>query len=97
MESECNDLAEEMGNISFRRKKLIQWDKNTIDIEADDYVNDVYHKRRKTPKKVPEKKDNKPKTIFNGFHDSAPDAEDDDGFKSISNKVLTKISIDGNI
>lgn len=47
-----NDLIEQMNTISLKRKTTIRWGNDIIDNEANADQFDIYHTRKKTPKKV---------------------------------------------
>ena len=47
-----NDLIEQMNSVSLKRKATIRWGNDIIDNEDNTNQFDIYHTRKKTPKKV---------------------------------------------
>ena len=47
-----NDLIEQMNSVSLKRKTTIRWGNDIIDNEDNTNQFDIYHTRKKTPKKV---------------------------------------------
>ena len=47
-----NDLIEQMNSVSLKRKTTIIWGNDIIDNEDNTNQFDIYHTRKKTPKKV---------------------------------------------
>ena len=47
-----NDLIEQMNSVSLKRKTTIRWGNDIIDNEDNTNRFDIYHTRKKTPKKV---------------------------------------------
>lgn len=52
--SSNNDIVEMMDSFSLKRKQTIKWGNDVIDTEANQFseVTDIYHTRKKTPKKT---------------------------------------------
>ena len=48
----ANDLIEQMNSVSLKRKTTIRWGNDIIDNEDNTNQFDIYHTRKKTPKKV---------------------------------------------
>ena len=47
-----NDLIEQMNSVTLKRKTTIRWGNDIIDNEDNTNQFDIYHTRKKTPKKV---------------------------------------------
>ena len=47
-----NDLIEQMNSVSLKRKTTIRWGNDIIDNEHNTNQFDIYHTKKKTPKKV---------------------------------------------
>ena len=47
-----NDLIEQMNSVSLKRKTTIRWGNDIIDNEDNTNQFDIYHNRKKTPKKL---------------------------------------------
>ena len=47
-----NDLIEQMNSVTLKRKTTIRWGNDIIDNEDNTSQFDIYHTRKKTPKKV---------------------------------------------
>ena len=64
-----NDLIEQMNKISLKRKRTIRWGNDTIDTEDSTNLFDIYHTRKKTPKKTNQEKKKIFKVIqpYNGY------------------------------
>lgn len=69
-----NDLIEQMNSVSLKRKTTIRWGNDIIDNEDNTNQFDIYHTRKKTPKKVNNSnQDSRPKEkriIFKVIHPS---------------------------
>ena len=68
-----NDLIEQMNTISLKRKTTIRWGNDIIDTEDITNQFDIYHIRKKTPKKTnnPTQENNRQKEkklIFKVIH-----------------------------
>ena len=64
-----NDLIEQMNKISLKRKRTIRWGNYIIDTEDSTNLFDIYHTRKKTPKKTNQEKKKIFKVIqpYNGY------------------------------
>ena len=64
-----NDLIEQMNKISLKRKRTIRWGNDIIDTEDSTNLFDIYHTRKKTPKKTNQDKKKIFKVIqpYNGY------------------------------
>ena len=67
-----NDLIEQMNSVSLKRKTTIRWGNDIIDNEDNTNQFDIYHTRKKTPKKVNNSKQDsrakEKKIIFKVIH-----------------------------
>ena len=67
-----NDLIEQMNSVALKRKKTIRWGNDIIDNEDNTNQFDIYHTRKKTPKKVnnsnQDSREKKKKIIFKVIH-----------------------------
>ena len=64
-----NDLIEQMNKISLKRKRTIRWGNDINDTEDSTNLFDIYHTRKKTPKKTNQEKKKIFKVIqpYNGY------------------------------
>ena len=64
-----NDLIEQMNKISLKRKRTIRLGNDIIDTEDSTNLFDIYHTRKKTPKKTNQEKKKIFKVIqpYNGY------------------------------